>query len=153
MNSIEWQLVASGFLNALLADMVSVTSKDARILLLNDGAFIGKIQRASYDSMGWVPPRNSIVALERFIDSQHINPNIVTVVPMVTGVSVDSGIITCDDPGDGYETYLYSWNYVEFTEIGDLLSNSDPGPGVYVLVNEHVIDGNIGLPSMYVTIT
>lgn len=151
--SIEWQLVAGGFLDFMLADYLAVTSKDARILLINDGAFIGKTQRACFDSLSWVPPVVNVQGLSRFIAEPHTNPHIHVVVPMVANAQVSGDQITCDAPGEGYVTDAYSWNFVEFSLIGPLLSQPSFAAGTYVLVNRRESDNQLGLPSLYLAVS
>lgn len=150
--STEWQLVASGFLDALVADMVAVTSKDARLLLDQDGAFTGALQRACYDSLAWVPRKQDVQALARHVGDPHTDPHIETVVPMVENADVSGDMLTCDDPAEGYEVDAYGWDFVRFTLVGPLAEATSFPVGTYVLAMRRIEDGETGLPSLYLTV-
>lgn len=147
-----WRIVAGGFLTQLIADLAAVTDRDARRLLIDQGAFMGKLHRAVYDSLGYVPERGKVQELWDYIQERHYNPQFdQSAVPLVVDASIDGTTLQAGTQPDGYTVNVYSWDFVEFTLVGPLTENSQPGAGYYVLtlVGD---DGRVGLPSSYLEI-
>ena len=153
MNTVEWQLVAAGFLDALVADMVAVTNKDARLLMERDGSFIGRLQRACFDSLAWVPALTDVQALARHVGEPHTDPHIETAIPMVENAAVSGDMLICDAPPEEYEVDAYGWDFVRFTLVGPLDDQTSFPIGSYVLAMRRVSDGDAGLPSLFLTIS
>ncbi len=148
-----WNLVASGLWNTLLADLTGVTNRDARRLMIDNKAFTGKLWRASFDTLAYVPAQTSIQSCWDYIDDRYYNPQLIdNVPPFVTGAAVTGGDTLVGDALAGYTIQVYAWDFVEFSLLGDLAGNATPGAGNYVLAYKEDVDGVTGLPSLYLTI-
>jgi len=140
---------------SLLELLLSVTDRDARRLLIDNGSINGKFWCASFfnAAFGYVVDQNTINTCWNYMAERYYDPHIRTdIPPKPTGISVTSGIISADTPPDGYTLYIYQWDYVTFSELGTLAEHNDPGTGVYVLATCTDDGGGISLPSGYITI-
>ena len=154
MENEFWNLVASGLWNNLLADLISITNKDSRRLMIDNGAFTGKLWKSAFDTLAYVPSQASIQRCWDYIDDRYYNPQFVgSVPPFVTGSAVTGGDTLVGDALTGYTIQVYAWDFVEFTLLGDLAGNSAPGAGNYVLAYREDNDGAVGLPSSFLTIS
>jgi len=150
-----WRMVASGLFKTLLDDLVAVTSRDARKLMLDNGAFNGKFWRACYDSLAYVVDRNSISECWNYIVDPVYNPHVRTdIPPMVVSPAVSGGnTLTTGTVPDGYTAQVYSWDFTEFALLGTLAEYSQPGVGFYVLALADDADQSVGLPSSFLELT
>lgn len=152
MDTMLWRLIAAGFLNTLLGYMVAVTNNDSRVRLVQENAFCGRLIMDAFASLGFVVPQETITLLQDLIEDVQFGPRIITPdVPFVGNARVVDGTLTADVAPEGGTTLVYQWDYVRFNLLGSLSEHSQPGVGIYVLVNKSA-NGDLGLPSLYLTI-
>jgi hypothetical protein len=155
MNHEVWRLVAAGLLDSLLADLIAVTSRDARARLWAHRMFLGKFGLDAHTSLGYVPEIASLTMCRDMIVNAVYNPSIEEGWPKrPVNAASDGTTLSCDDPTEGETVMVYQWaNYATFDLLGPLAENSQPVAGIYVLVL-HIESSVelIGLPSLNLTI-
>lgn len=156
VNNEFWRIVASGLFDGLLDDLIAVTSRDGRQLMIENGAFSGKLWRACYDSLGYVVDQRSINECWNYVADPVYNPQLRDdVPPMAEGAGASGGnTLVADVPPVGFTVQVYSWDFTEFTLLGTLAENSQPGAGNYVLaLVDDENENNVGLPSLFLELT
>jgi len=155
INHEFWQAVAAGLLGALVAKGVAITNRDSRRLLHDGQDMLNWLRVEGWGAIGYVPTGETVGLLWEeaqadFIRSPRIRGQ---AIPLVVGASADKGTLTAEEPGVGFQTYVFAWDFTEFSEVGDLATHLRPGPGVYVLANRDEPEGGFGLPSSFLTLT
>ena len=151
-NQDIWQLIASGLHTAYMTLLTGKTNRDQRKLLLAEGAFFGAWQLQCTETLQFVPDRRAMETIVGWIQNVDRTPVLVYQIPFVQNIVVASGGITTDPAPEGYQVYLYSWNFVEFTEVGPLSEHATPPTGFYVLALKSN-GGALGLPSPFIEVT
>lgn len=162
VNNEFWAMAATGLVDggvasgSLLELLQAVSDKDSRRQLIDSGAVEGHFKWLTFynGAFGYVIDQSSVNNCWDYIADKYYNPHIrVDVPPKPTGVDVTGGVISADALPTGYTLYLYSWNYVEFTEMGTLSGNESPVAGAYVLAS-HADDGEaVSLPTSYIIVS
>lgn len=161
INTELWQAVASGLLNAWLAQIVAITAQDSRRVVDDAASWPGWVRQASFGAMGNIITDTALSLLYSEIPDRVYNPEIrdqvaINMPPLPIDADATGGTITVTPPGASYTTYIFSWNAGEkkFTELGALAVNNTPGAGVYVVSNTITADPGalFGLPSQFLTI-
>jgi len=150
-----WRIVASGLFQGLLDDLAAVASRDARQLMIENGAFSGKLWRSCYDSLAYVVSIQSINECWTYVADPVYNPHLRTdTIPMVVNPAVSgSDTLTAGTQPDGYTVNVYSWDFTEFALLGTLAEHNQPGVGFYVLALVDDDTNNAGLPSSFLELT
>jgi hypothetical protein len=136
-----WQAIASGLLETWRAELASITNVDSRALLQSRGVWSAWLTETSWAAMGHVVTEQTVGLLTDEIPDPVYEPVIRDQVsigkpPRVTGAETAGGdTLIADDPGASYEVWVFSWDSgaQEFTEVGALSDNAQPGAGYYVL--------------------
>lgn len=163
MKNELWQAIAAGLLNSWQAELVSITNQDSRNVLQIKNVWPSWLLEKSWSATGNVISDTTLGQLYDEIPDKIYNPVIRDQInlgkpPFVTNATVTNGnTLTCDNQDTLYTTYVFSWDsgQREFTELGTLSENSQPGSGYYVLVN--TFSDNPGesfsLPSLFLQLT
>jgi len=158
INNELWRVVATGGLNTLLAEMQSITNIDTRAQLLDKRDFLRwlRVELAGAGSLAFAVGESVLGLLWDEVQASAYYAPVLRDqdVTLVENASTSGGdTLTADAAPEGYTTYVYSFNGLTFTEVGDLVGNSQPGAGTYVLANKRDSDGALSLPSLFLTLT
>lgn len=156
INHELWRLVASGFLTVLLDELVAITNNDTRARLIEAGAFDGKLLISMVSSLAYMPQPINVRKLWDAVQNPITDPMYrEDIIPLPENARVDSGTtLACDNVPSDHTVYVYEWEeFRRFVELGDLASNSTPGPGTYVLALRDDEANSDGLPSGFLTIS
>lgn len=163
MTSFFLQFAATGMIDggtnsgSLMELLLAETDVGKRKDGVNNGAiagtWLGKVRW--HPSLGGMYPLQEELELAWWYlaDIYHLdNVKIRLDVPAKpSGISVNAGTITADDPGDDCELWLLAWDFEEFTLVGKLAENNHAPAGNYVLVNGGT--GGYSLPSAFFEVT
>jgi hypothetical protein len=156
INHELWRVVASGLLDAMLADMVAVTDRDARHRLWREygNAFLGKLALDGYSTLAYIVSAETLgLCWDHIVDPTY-NPSIQENVARPVNAAVSGGdTLVCDDPGEGFVPTVFSWDFTVFTELGPLSANATPGIGFYVIAIRDENRGIDSLPSAFLETT
>jgi hypothetical protein len=146
-----WQMVASGFVEEALATFIAIQPKDTRGVLERDGAMAGWFRLRASVGIQYAPSNEAVAACLAFIDNKRYAPVLSDLYLKPTGAAVQNGTtLVADAPDEPFQLYVYEWNYVQFTLLGLLSANNQPGAGVYVIVPES--QTRKGVPSAFLTV-
>ncbi len=170
-NTEFWRICAGGLFdvdsaNSLLAILKAETDNNKRRVGIEDGSLVGHFQ--------WIVRQNS--AFNYFVDKNAISIALTYISNMFEdsisvredippkpkglgandAIVVTSGEIEVVDPGEDYETKLFSWNFVKFEEVGTFatgLNTISPGSGIYVAVTyKKESENDYSIPSTFITV-
>lgn len=156
-----WKLIASGHLTQLVAQLQAL-GQNVRESLIRERSHTGWVRMQVAINTTVAPERGTVEGFDSYIEDIIYNPTIANPIPAVANYSVTAGtgVFICDDPGTDpesglvYETVLFSWNFVEFIEVGVLADQGGGQAGItqavdgnYVLVNRVTETENYGLPT------
>jgi hypothetical protein len=147
-----WRAVASGLLDAVVAEIATVTNRDSRRVLVERRAFHGGLFLDAYASLAYVIDQETVDLCFSAIDDVVYNPHVREAVPRPQNAASDGTTLSCDNPGTGYTAMVYAWDFVTFSEVGPLADNSQPATGYYVLAIKEDGSGEVGLPSPFLEI-
>ena len=155
-----WHAISAGLLSSWEAKLTATTSQADREIQENRNSWPGWLTVQSYSALGYTMSEFTLGLFMDEIPERISNPVIRDQIaagkpPFVSNASSDGTTLTCDAAGAGITTMVYSWDagLREWSEVGDLASNSTPPAGYYILVNKSDGDGILGLPSAFLTIT
>ena len=161
MKNELWHAIAGGLLSAWYAKLNSVNQTN-RDLQNRRNVWSGWLTVESYGAMGYTLSEATLGLLWNEIPDRVSNPEIRSQIaarkpPLVSNPGVSGGnTLIANDPGADITTMVYSWNAGTFqwTEVGPLETNSQPGAGTYVLINsDDLQEGNLGLPTVFLTLS
>lgn len=161
MKNELWHAIAGGLLESWRAKLASIISQADREIQDGRNVWPGWLTVQSYGAMGYTISEYVLGLLYDEIPDRISNPVIRDQIadgkpPMIENATVTGGnTLECDDAGAGITTMVYLWKNdgtFEWEEVGELATNSQPGAGVYVLVNQSS-SGILGLPSLFLTLT
>ena len=157
MNDELWRVIASGGLNLLLAEMQSITNIDTRARLLDPRDFLRwlRVELAAPTSLAFAISEAALGLLwDEVQGDAYYAPVLRTQdLPMVENAASDGTTLTADTPPAGYTTFVWSFNGLVFTELGELSANATPSNGNYVLANKNDNTPElVGLPSLFLAI-
>ena len=141
-----WRLISSGFHTSIIATMDGISSADTRRLLWEDQVFHKKVKLDAATSMLYVVADSAIGELMSMIDQPTYSPSLRDDLIFPLNASDNSGASLSADTISGLENYVYSWDYENFSFVGNLTSHSTPAAGVYVIVPG--LDDGSGVPSV-----
>lgn len=148
-----WQLVAAEYLDVLHAGLIGETDLDKRRTLIDGGFFDAQILYQSRTNLGFLVGLDTRNQLWINIADKYYAPSITVDHPFVVDPAVSGGATLTATDTEGYTVTVFAWAFPQFTELGPLADNTQPGQGVYVLVNKKNVGGNLGLPSKFLTLT
>lgn len=144
-------MVASGMVEETLTTLVAISSKDTRAVLESSGALQGWFRTRSAVPFGFAPSLEAVSACLAFIENKRYAPSLSDRYIKPQNAAVQGGnTLVADAPPEPFQLFVYSWNYVQFTRLGLLSENNQPGAGIYVIVPE--AQTQIGVPSFYLQI-
>jgi hypothetical protein len=158
MNHELWRVVASGGLALLLSEMQAITNIDTRARLLDKRDFLAwlRVELGAPGSLAFAVS-NGVLGLlwDEVQASTYYAPELREQdPPMATGAAVSGGdTLEADSAPAGYTTTVFVFDGLTFAEVGPLATNSQPGAGNYVLALVDDESGEVGLPSLFLTLT
>lgn len=149
-----WQAVASGLLNSAVAQGVAITHRDSRRVLHGTQDMVAWLRVESFEAIGYIVSDVTVGLLWNEIEGDFVrDPQIrEQAIPMVAEARVEGDRLAADDPGEYFKVFVFAWDFVEFSEVGDLEAHSRPGKGTFVLASRNEA-GEFGLPSAFLTLT
>lgn len=162
MKNELWHAVSAGLLKAWKDELLAITNQDARSVLEMKSVWPAWLLEKSYSAVGNVISDGTLGELydeipDRIYDTTIRDQVTTGKPPLVENASISGGnTLLCDSPGSSYTTYVFEWDsgLREFTEIGPLSINSQPGSGYYVLSNTFTENTDeFGLPSAFLQLT